>query len=408
MDLPPATVERTMRILVINQYFPPDASNSAHILGELAEDLARHHEVQVLAGTPSYNTGSSTFRPSGVEVVRVGSAHFNRSSLLGRCANYASFCLLAPLRALTLPAADLVVTMTDPPMVGLVGVLVAHRRRRPLVQITHDVYPEMAVALGKLSSPVVIRAWRRMNRTVRSAAASIVVVGRDMKERLVADGVSPAKIVVVPNWASEQPLDEGSRQVVRERMSWSDRFVVMHAGNAGLAQNLDVMLDAAAALRDDAGTLLVILGDGAAKAALERRVSQEGLRNVDFLSHRPKAEAQELMAAADVHVITLVPGLWGCATPGKTYGIMAAGRPFIAVVDEGSEPARIAAEFHCGVHVPAGDGAGLAAAIRRMRTSPLDAAGARGLEAFRSHYTRERATAAMCRHLEDVAAGRGA
>ena len=397
-----------MRILFINQYFPPDASNSAYILGELAEDLAVHHEVQVLAGTPSYSAGSTTFRPSGVDVVRVGSTHFNRKSLLGRMINYATFCLLSPLRALTLPRADLVVTMTDPPMVGLVGLMVARRQSRPLVQISHDVYPEMAVALGKVSSPLIIGAWRRMNRMVRSGATSIVVVGRDMKERLVSNGVDPAKIVVVPTWASEQLLDTGSRRRVREKMFWSDRFVVMHAGNAGLAQNLDVMLDAAGDLQEDPDVLIVILGDGAAKPGLERRATRERLRNVTFLSHRPKEEAQELMAAADVHVITLAPGLWGCATPSKTYGIMAAARPFIAVVDEGSEPARIAAEFQCGVHVPAGDGSGLAEAIRRMRGWSLDAAGERGLEAFRRLYTRERSTAAVRHHLEGVVEGQTA
>jgi glycosyltransferase involved in cell wall biosynthesis len=395
-----------MRILFINQYFPPDASNSAYILGELAEDLAVHHEVQVLAGTPSYSASATTFEPTGVEVVRVGSTRFDRKSLVGRIVNYATFCVLAPLRALALPRADLVVTMTDPPMVGIVGLLVARRQRRPLVQISHDVYPEMAVALGKLSSPVLIRAWRRMNRIVRAAATSIVVVGRDMKELLVADGVDPAKIIVVPTWATEQPVDSGLRQRARERMHWSDRFVVMHAGNAGLAQNLDVMLDAAGELQKDAtDILIVILGDGAAKPELERRASREDLRNVVFLAHRPKEEAQELMAAADVHVITLVPGLWGCATPSKTYGIMAAARPFIAVVDEGSEPARIAAEFECGVHVPAGDGAGLAQAVLEMRGWSLEAAGDRGLDAFRRLYTRERSTEALRSHLERVVAG---
>jgi glycosyltransferase involved in cell wall biosynthesis len=391
-----------MRVLFVNQYFPPDASNSAHILGELAEDLAAHHEIQVLAGRPSYSAGATSFRPRGVDVVRVRSTQFDRKSILGRLTNYVSFCILSPLRACLLPRPDLVVTMTDPPVVGFVGLLAARRHRRPLIQISHDVYPEIAVALGKLRSPLVIGVWRRVNRLIRSAATSIVVVGRDMRERLIADGVDPAKIVVVPTWASEQPLDMQARERVRERMGWTERFVVMHAGNAGLAQNLDVVLDAAADLRDESDVLVVILGDGAAKPALELRARREGLRNVVFLPHCPRDEAQELMAAADVHVVSLMPGLWGCAAPSKTYGIMAAGRPFIAVVDEGSEPARIAQDFDCGVHVPAGDGAGLAQAARRMRGESLDEAGTRALDAFRRLYTRDRSTAATRRHFENV------
>jgi glycosyltransferase involved in cell wall biosynthesis len=379
-----------MRILFVNQYFPPDAANSAYILGELAEDLARHHEVQVLAGRPSYSAGSTTFRPKGVDVVRVRSTAFDRTSIVGRLVNYATFSLGSAVRACRLPRPDLVVAMTDPPIIGLVGVLAARRFRRPLVQISHDVYPDIAIALGRVHSKLAVDLWRRLNGVVRSAAASIIVVGRDMRERLIAESVDPAKIEVIPTWASSQQLDAGVREQTRRVMGWDDRFVVMHAGNVGLAQNLDVMLDAASELGDEAAIAIVVLGNGAAKPRLQARATSEGLNNVSFLDHRPKGEAQVLMQAADVHIVTLVPGLWGCAAPSKTYGIMAAGRPFIAVVDEGSEPARIASDHDCGSHVPAGDGRG-------------DQAGGRALDAFREHYTREHATAATREHLEAVA-----
>jgi glycosyltransferase involved in cell wall biosynthesis len=292
--------------------------------------------------------------------------------------------------------------MTDPPVIGLIGLLASRRYRRPLVQISHDVYPDIAVALGRVRSRLLVRIWRRMNAAVRSIAASIIVVGRDMSERLIAESVDPAKIEVIPTWAAPQPVDPDVRIQTRRAMGWGERFVVMHAGNAGLAQNLGVLLDAAAQLRDEPEILLVVLGDGAAKRGLQARVVRERLDNVVFLEHRPRDEAQQLMHAADVHVVTLVPGLWGCAAPSKTYGIMAAGRPFIAVVDEGSEPARIVRDFDCGTFVPAGDGDGLAAAIERMRASELEPAGQRALVAFREHYTRERATTATRAHLEAV------
>jgi colanic acid biosynthesis glycosyl transferase WcaI len=394
-----------VRILFVNQYFPPDAASSAHILGELAEDLAARHEVRVLAGRPSYSAHATDFRPRGVDVVRVRSTAFDRTSFAGRLVNYATFCLGAAVRVCALPRPDLVAVMTDPPVVGLIGLIASRRYRRPLVQISHDLYPDIALALGRVRSPLIERAWQRMNRRVRSSAASIVVVGRDMRDRLVAQSVDPAKIEVIPTWASPQPLDPEARAALRRRMGWQDRFVVMHAGNAGLAQNLDVVLDAGRRLRGTRGVLLVILGDGAAKPRLERVAARDGLDNVVFLRHRPKAQAQALMEAADVHVVSLVPGLWGCATPSKTYAIMAAARPFIAVVDAGSEPARIVEEFDCGAFVPAGDGAGLAAAVLclRLRGTALDQAGERARQGFLARYTRERGTAATRAHLERVA-----
>ena len=393
-----------MRILFVNQYFPPDASNSAYILGELAEDLARHHEVQVLAGKPSYTASATIFRPRGVEVVRVRSTTFDRTSLAGRLTNYFTYCVSAAVRACRLPRPDLVVAMTDPPVIGLIGLLAARRHHRPLVQISHDVYPEIAVALGHVKSRLLISAWRSLNRVVRRSSASIVVVGRDMRDRLVADGVDPAKIAVIPTWAAEQDIDGAALAAARLAMGWEpSTFVVMHAGNAGLAQNLDVVLDAAYELRDEPRILLVILGDGAAKQRLERRAKQDELTNVVFLTHQPKHQAQALMQAANLHIVSLVPGLWGCAAPSKTYGIMAAGRPFVAVVDEGSEPAQIARDFDCGVHVRAGDGGALADSIRTLRTTPLDGAGERALGAFQAHYTRDHVTEVVRSHLEHVA-----
>jgi glycosyltransferase involved in cell wall biosynthesis len=391
-----------MRILFINQYFPPDAANSAYVLGELAEDLARHHEVQVLAGRPSYSAGATTFRPRGVGVVRARSTTFDRKSMAGRLVNYATFAVGSALLACRQQRPDVVVAMTDPPIIGLVGLLAARRYSCPLVQISHDVYPDILVALGRVRSRLLVRVWRKLNVIVRSASASIIVVGRDMSERLIAESVEPAKIEFIPTWASTQPIDAAVRAAARQAMGWDDIFVAMHAGNAGLAQNLGVLLDAAAELRHEPGILLVVLGDGAAKAGLQARAERENLENVVFLAHRPKDEAQMLMQAADLHVVTLVPGLWGCAAPSKTYGIMAAGRPFIAVVDKGSEPARVVSDFECGEHVQAGDGLALAEAITRMHGSDLEESGQRALDAFREHYTRERATEATRAHLENV------
>src|SRR3954469_7266880 len=129
----------------------------------------------------------------------------------------------------------------------------------------------------------------------------------------------------------------------------------MHAGNMGLAQNLDVLVDAAERLRDHSDIRLLFLGDGAAKPRRGREARRRRLANLAFLPYRPKDEAQALMSAADMHVVSLVPGLWGCATPSKVYGIMAAGRPYVAAVDAGSEPDRIASELGCGVRTEAGD-----------------------------------------------------
>ncbi len=391
-----------MRILIVNQYFPPDSAASAYLLGELAEDLARHHVVHVVAGRPSYDAGSATYRPAGVRVTRVPATAFSRVAIAGRLANYASFAGMAAVRACLGPRPDVVLTMTDPPVVGVIGVIAAARYRRPFVQICHDVYPDIAMALGKMRAGWGARLWRALNRVVRERADRIVVVGRDMAEKLEREGVEPKKLVYIPAWANDQQLDDEQVTRTRHDEGWAGRFVVMHAGNMGLAQNLDTFLEVAERLRGQQDVRLVFLGDGAAKPRLVGEARRRGLDNLVFLPYRPKDRAQTLMSAADLHVVSLVPGLWGCATPSKTYGIMAAGRPYVAAVDRGSEPDRIATELGCGVQTEPGDPRALAEAILDMRAAPLDDMGRRARRGFEERFHRSICTEATRRVLEDV------
>jgi glycosyltransferase involved in cell wall biosynthesis len=396
-------LSRRLRIFLLNQYLPPDAAATAHRLADLAEDLAYDHEVWVVAGRPSYNPGREAFRTGGVRVVRVPSTAFPRTTMWGRALNYFSFLAGALLRILTLPRPDVVVAMTDPPVIGVVGALAARRFRCSFVQVYMDLYPDLAIALRRADNPALVRLWSLMNRFVRQTAVRIVVVGRDMRERLIAQCVPADRIVVRPNWAHDPLVEPGTTASVRAAMGWKDSYVVMFAGNVGLAQGLDSMIAAAAHLRDRSEIVFVIVGDGAAKAHLERKVRSLGLCNVVFLPYLPYEEAQVFVAAADLHVISLAHGLLGTATPGKVYEIMAASKPFVAAVEDQSEIARLVREHGCGVRVDPGDGAAMADAILAILGDDGGDMGRRGRAAFDAGFTRELATAAYRDLLEQVA-----
>jgi glycosyltransferase involved in cell wall biosynthesis len=193
---------------------------------------------------------------------------------------------------------------------------------------------------------------------------------------------------------------------MRRSLAWDGRFVVMHAGNVGLAQHLHVLVEAAENLRGHSEILFVVVGDGAARPGLERKVVARGLSNVVFLPYRPKDEVASLISAADVHLISLAPGLRGSVVPSKMYGILAAGRPFVAAVDPGSEPMLVMRDHQCGAFVQAGDSRGLSEAILQLRDADLDELGARARRAFEERYTREMATSQYRRLLEQVATER--
>ena len=341
----------------------------------------------MIAGRPSYSVTDQPAGSRNVRVRRVRSLALARSSLPGRTLSYLSYLALSFVAAARSERPDVVIAQTDPPVIGAVAALVAARFRCRFVFICHDVHPDIGVAMGLIRNRLLIAAWRAVNRFIRMRADRIVVVGRDMREKLQREGIEPDKLVYVPTWAPVDGADPAVSARLREEHGWTDRFVVMHAGNIGLAQNVGLFADVAQRLSSDPEITIVLMGDGAARPRLEREVAERGLRNLEILPYQPRERAHALMAAADVHVVSLLPGLWGCAAPSKTYAAMAMSRPYIAAVDAGSEPARIAEEHSCGVVVPAGDGAAVADALAAMKSAPRDELGANGRRAFETHFS---------------------
>jgi glycosyltransferase involved in cell wall biosynthesis len=231
----------------------------------------------------------------------------------------------------------------------------------------------------------------------------VVAIGRDMQQRLVALGTDPSKIHVISNWADGsaiRPLEEPSR--LRRECGWENRFVVMHSGNVGLSQDLGSLLAAANLLRDEPDVLFVIVGEGAAKAGLQAEAARRRLPNVEFLSYRPKEDLADSLGAADLHVVGLRRGLAGYIVPSKVYGILAAGRPYIAAVEIGAEPALIAEEHSCGIRVEPGDPAALSAAIVGLQQAGGREMGANGRRALEERFDRPIATLAYRRLLESL------
>ncbi len=403
-----------MRILVINQYFHPDLASTAQLLTELCEDLAQHHDVTVVVGRPSYDP----LEPSSargliheemhgnVRVLRTWSTSFPRRNMAGRLSNYGTYLISSMAGAIKAARPDVILTMTDPPVVAAAAMAASRMRRVPFVYVCQDVFPEVGVVLGRLHNPALVRGLGALNRSLRRHAATVVAIGRDMEQRLLALGSPPERTTVISNWADGnliRPLNGSSP--LRAELGWSDRFVVMHSGNVGFSQSLETLVDAAALLREHPDVFIAIIGEGAAKRGLEGRAKEQGLSNVAFLPYQDKATLSASLGAADVHYVGLRRGLAGYIVPSKVYGILAAGKPFIAAVEADAEPARIALEHDCGLMVEPDDARALADAIRRARDLPLDDMGRRGREAFERLYDRPIATDAYRRLLEDVARG---
>ncbi len=366
------------RVLVLNQYYPPDTSATARIARDVACALTgAGHGVTIVAGRPSYEpTARYAWRPlrrtwdSGTTVERVGSFGFSRSRMPGRVANYVSYLSLALLRGLLVPA-DTVLAMTDPPVAVLIAALVAGARRLPLVYNVRDLHPDMAAAAGLIRPGVALALWARLHGWALRRATRVIVLGDDMRRRVIAKGVAPERVVVVRDGAvlptSVPPLDTPLTRSLRAGFP----FVVLHAGNLGFAGAWDTLIEAARGLSDD-GVGFVFVGGGAVAETLRARAGS--MRNVRFFEPRPAAEVPQLLAAADLHVVTLRRGLEGVVVPSKLYPILAAGRPVLAVAPETSDVASIVRDARCGWVIDPDDPAGVVAAVREAMHDPTELA----------------------------------
>jgi len=265
-----------VRVLLLNLYYPPDTSATAKLAKTVVDALAAKHEVTILCGRPSYEPTERRdwhlyqSEPLGnVRVIRVGSTDYPRAQMKKRIFNYLSYVLLTVPRALFSPC-DVILAMTDPPFEGIVGAFVAVLKNKPYVYNIRDMYPDMAVGGSIVEPGWLARIWEKLHRWALRRATTVVVLGEDMRNRILAKGVDPAHVAVVRDGAEipaasspKPPLDESVIQAIREKF----QFVLLHAGNLGFYSAWETLLEGARQLASE-GVGLVFVGDVAQRERL--------------------------------------------------------------------------------------------------------------------------------------------
>jgi colanic acid biosynthesis glycosyl transferase WcaI len=361
-----------VRILLLNLYFPPDTAATAKVARTIAEALAGEHEVTVVCGRPSYDPTErrpwrvwQSERCGKVRIIRVGSTDYSRVQMNRRIFNYLSYVALAVPRSFFV-SCDVILAMTDPPFEGIVGALVALLKRRPFLYHINDLYPDMAVGGAIVEPGMLARIWEGMHRWALRRAACVMVLGEDMRARIAAKGVVGSRIEIVRSGAEIAGKDALAAELDQEviRVIRGDfKFVLLHAGNLGFYGAWETLIAGARKLAVD-GIGLVFVGDGAQKAQLE--AAAVGAANVKFLPFFPAEKIPSVLAAGDAHVITVKRGLEGVVVPSKMYGILATGKPIVAVTPRETDVAMMGERMGFSVWVDCEDAEQLAAVAREL------------------------------------------
>jgi glycosyltransferase involved in cell wall biosynthesis len=359
-------------ILFINRVYPPESGATGRVLEQVAVRLKEAGWGVTVLTTAGEQSGPGAVVRDGVKVNRVGGFH-SKSSLVARAAGYALMIPSLLIRALKLPRADVVVTMTDPPMLAVIGPIVRLLKGSTLVHWAQDLYPEVAEEAGVFKRGGIVAGVIRALSTASLKAHDLVVsVGRCMSERLSRRGIPPDRMKFIPNIGMEReivPCGSGANPFrIRNAISL-ETLVVMYSGNLGRAHEFGTVLEAARLLRDqgEREILFLFVGEGPSRLAAEREATAAALSNVRFLPSQPGAEIAESLGAADLHLVTMRQGMSGLVVPSKFYGVMAAGRPCLFIGPSDSEVARVIREAGCGEVIGIGEGAKLALSIRSYR-----------------------------------------
>src|SRR5271155_1222934 len=229
-----------MRILLLNLYYSPDTSATAKMAATVVEALSTKHEVTVLCGRPSYDPTerrpwrlSQTELAGSTKITRVGSTDYPRFAMKRRILNYLSYVGLAIPQSLFLKC-DVVLAMTDPPFEGIIGAFVALLKGKPFVYNIRDMYPDMAVGGAIVEPGLLARVWERLHRWALRRATRVIVLGEDMKARIVGKGVDPGRVAIVRDGADTAPGRDSSAAAefdneVIASIRAGFRFVLLHA-----------------------------------------------------------------------------------------------------------------------------------------------------------------------------------
>ena len=360
------------KLLIYAHYFYPDVASTGQILTELCEGMIDTFDITVICVVPSYSgTIDEKYKTkriykeehNGIKIIRVRVPEFQKSNKVSRIKNLLAYFFNSLLATLKIEKQDYIYTISQPPILGgVLGVLGKWLKGGKLIYNIQDFNPEQTIAVGYAKNKLLLNTVMAVDKFSCKNSDKVIVVGRDMQETL-KNRFNNKKVpsnVFINNWINEKeiyPLDQNHPKIVafKEKYNLKDKFIIMYSGNIGLYYDLENIIKVIGEFKDREDVVFAFIGDGTVKSKIEEYVTNNNLNNVTFIPYQDKADLIYSLNAADIHWVVNAKGIKGVSVPSKLYGVMAAGKPVLGVLDEGSEARLIVEECNCGVCIEPGN-----------------------------------------------------
>jgi glycosyltransferase involved in cell wall biosynthesis len=366
------------RLLVINQYFPPDFASTGQYAFEICKSIGKEGiEVHVVTGQPSYTSSSPDALPyerlEGIHIYRVPlGKKKGRENFRIRITTYLRFLIgswFSCKKLLKSKKFHYILTFHNPPFVGILGAYFAKKYKISFFYIPYDIHPDILEATGWKLPSFFIWLWNKINNYIFSNSQKIIVISEGMKDILVQRKKVPSeKIEVIPLWAQPEIEETNQNFSIKKELGINDdELLFLYSGNMGTLHNLDLIIDAAR-LTQNLNVKFVFVGDGIKRKHLISRVMKEGLENVKFLPYQPKEKYENLLLSSDACFVVINPEAEKLAFPSKAFTFLSAGKPIIAVMSDKADLARLIDSTGCGWVV--NNVEGLSTIIREISIHP--------------------------------------
>ncbi|MEH7529582.1 glycosyltransferase family 4 protein [Priestia megaterium] len=353
------------KLLIYAHYYIPDVASTGQILRELAEGMTDEFDITIVCVVPSY-TGkvAAEYKKkmfykeeiNGVKVIRIRVPEFSKSNKISRIKNILSYFIGAMIATFKVGKMDYVYSISQPPILGgLLGVWGKWMKRAKYIYNIQDFNPEQTMAVGYSKNKLILKAMMWFDKFSCRQADKVIVVGRDMVETL-KDRFKGKKVpnhIFVNNWIDEKeiyPLPAEHEKVIafKEKYGLQDKFIIMYSGNLGLYYDLENLMNVIEKFKDREDVVFVFVGEGTIREKLVQYKEEHNLQNVKFIPYQEKSDLIYSLNAGDVHWCLNAKGIKGVSVPSKLYGIIAAGKPILGALEEGSEARLIIEETQCG------------------------------------------------------------